>query len=122
MDGYAKLSRAYDLLMKSAKFTESQRKEEKVGEFDSVGQVVYFVEKEKGKISRLKTDVPLDILDKAIADLKKYNHDLIINDPTLSQMFENIIKRRENAAAQREDLLKAEEQGLDYLEIEDKDY
>ena len=122
MDSYAKLSRAYDLLMKSAKFTEAQRKEEKAGEFDSVGQVVYFAEKEKGKIPRLKTDIPLDIVDKAIADLKKYNHDLIINDPTLSQMFENLIKRRENAAAQKEDLLKAEEQGLDYVEIEDKDY
>ena len=80
------------------------------------------MEKEKGKISRLKTDVPLDILDKAITDLKKYNHDLIINDPTLSQMLENLIKCCENAAAQKEDLLKVEEQGLDYLEIEDKDY
>ena len=49
MDGYAKLSRAYDLLMKSAKFTEKQRKEEKAGEFDSVSQVVYFTEKEKKK-------------------------------------------------------------------------
>ena len=37
-------------------------------------------------------------------------------------MLENLIKFCENAAAQKEDLLKAEEQGLDYLEIEDKDY
>ena len=122
MDSYAKLVRAYDALMKSAKFTEAQRKEEKAGEFDSVGQVVYFAEKEKGKIHRYKPDVPLDIVDKAIADLKKYNHDLIINDPTLSQMLENLIKRRESVASQKEDLLKAEKEGRDYVEIEDKDY
>lgn len=122
MDSYAKLSRAYDLLMKSGKFTEAQRKEEKSGEFDSVGQVVYFAEKESGKIPRYKIDTPLDIVDKAIANLKKYNHDLVVNDPTLSQMFENFIKRRENAAAAKEDLKTAEANGDDYVELKDEDY
>ena len=122
MDSYAKLVRAYDSLMKSAKFTEAQRKEEKSGEFDAVGQIVYFAEKEAGAIPRYKITTPLDIVDKAIADLKKYNRDLIINDPTLSQMLENLIKRRESAAAQKEDLLKAEAEGLDYVEIKDSDY
>lgn len=122
MDSYAKLVRAYDSLMKSAKFTEAQRKEEKSGDFDSVGQIAFFAEKEGGAIPRHQINTPLDIVDKAIADLKKYNHDLIINDPTLSQMLENLIKRRENAAAQREDQEKAEAEGLDYVEIKDQDY
>lgn len=122
MDSYAKLSRAYDLLMKSGKFTEAQRKEEKSGEFDSVGQIVFFAEKEGGAIARHKIDTPLDIVDKAIANLKKYNHDLVVNDPTLSQMFENFIKKRENAAAAKEDLKNAEKNGDDYVELKNKDY
>ena len=122
MDSYAKLVRAYDSLMKSAKFTEAQRKEEKSGDFDSVGQIAFFAEKEGGAIPRHQINTPLDIVDKAIADLKKYNHDLIINDPTLSQMLENLIKRRENAAAQKADQEQAAAEGLDYVEIKDEDY
>lgn len=122
MDSYAKLYKAYDTLMKSAKFTEAQRKEEKSGEFDSVGQVVFYAEKEGGKIPRYNIDTPLDIVDQAIANLKKYNHDLVANDPTLSQMIENFIKRRESAEAQKKDLQEAKAQGKDYVEIEDNDY
>ena len=122
VDSYQKLSRVYDALMKSGKFTEAQRKEEKSGEFDSVGQVVYFAEKEGGAIHRYKIDTPLDIVDKSIENLKKYTHDLIINDPTLSQMLENLIKRRENAENQKEDLKAASAQGLDYIPLSDEDH
>lgn len=122
IDSYQKLSRVYDAMMKSAKFTEAQRKEEKTGSFDAVGQIVYFAEKEGGAIPRYEIKTPLDIVDKSIDDLKKYSHDLIINDPTLSQMLENLIKRREIAAAQREDLEAATAQGLDYIPIEDEDH
>ena len=122
VDSYQKLSRVYDALMKSGKFTEAQRKEEKSGEFDSVGQVVYFAEKEGGKIHRYNIDTPLDIVDKSIDNLKKYTHDLIINDPTLSQMLENLIKRRENAASQKEDLEAAAAQGLEYIPLSDEDH
>ena len=122
VDSYQKLSRVYDALMKSGKFTEAQRKEEKSGEFDSVGQVVYFAEKEGGAIHRYKIDTPLDIVDKSIDNLKKYTKDLIINDPTLSQMLENLIKRREIAASQKADMQAASAQGLDYVPLEDQDH
>jgi hypothetical protein len=108
--------------MKSGKFTEAQRKEEKSGEFDSVGQIVYFAEKEGGAIHRYKIDTPLDIVDKSIDNLKKYTKDLIINDPTLSQMLENLIKRREIAASQKADMQAASAQGLDYVPLEDQDH
>jgi hypothetical protein len=122
MDTYAKLVRAYDSLMKSAKFTEAQRKEEKTGDFDSVGQIVYFAEKEKGKIPRYEITTPLDVVDKAIDNLKKYTHDLIVNDPSLGQMLENMVKKRENMVSQKNDIKKAKEEGLDYVPIEDEDY
>lgn len=122
VESYQKLSRVYDAMMKSAKFTEAQRKEEKSGEFDAVGQIVFFAEKEGGKIDRYKLDTPLDKIDEAILDLKKYNHDLIVNDPGISQMLENLIKRRDSAISQKEDIAKAEAEGLDYVPLTDEDY
>ena len=37
-------------------------------------------------------------------------------------MFENFLKRRENAQSQKEDLEEAEKKGLDRVEIKDEDY
>lgn len=122
IDTYQKLSRVYDAMMKAAKFTEAQRKEEQSGEFDSVGQLVYFAEKEGGKIHRHVIDTPLDIVDQAIDNLKRYNHDLVVNDPALSQMLENLVKRHENVKSEKENLAKAKEQGYDHLVLEDSDY
>lgn len=122
VESYQKLSRVYDAMMKSAKFTEAQRKEEKSGDFDAVGQIVFFAEKEGGKIPRYEIDTPLDKIDQAILDLKKYNHDLIVNDPGISQMLENLIKRRDSALSQKEDMAKAEAEGLDYVPLTDEDY
>lgn len=122
VDSYQKLSRVYDALMKAGKFTEAQRKEEKTGEFDSVGQIVYFAEKEGGKIPRHVIDTPLDIVDEAIDNLKKYTHDLIVNDPSLSQMLEMFIKRRENAQQHKKDLEEAKAKGLENIEINTEDY
>ena len=122
VESYQKLSRVYTTLMKDAKFTEAQRKEEKSGDFDAVGQIVFFAEKEGGRIPRYEIDTPLDKVDQAILDLKKYNHDLIVNDPSISQMLENLIKRRESAASQKEDMRKAEAEGLDYVPLTDEDF
>ena len=122
IESYQKLSRVYTTLMKDAKFTEAQRKEEKSGDFDAVGQIVFFAEKEGGKIPRYEIDTPLDKVDQAIIDLKKYNHDLIVNDPGISQMLENLIKRRDSAISQKEDLKQAEAEGLDYVPLTDEDY
>ena len=121
-DTYQKLSRVYDVLMKSGKFTEAQRKEEKSGDFDAVGQIVFFAEKEGGKIPRYEINTPLDKIDEAILDLKKYTHDLIVNDSGLSQMLENYIKRRESLADQKEDERAAAAEGLDHVQLDDQDY
>lgn len=122
VESYQKLSRVYDALMKSAKFTEAQRKEEKTGDFDAVGQIVFFAEKEGGAIPRFDTKIPLDKVDEAIDDLKKYNKELIANDPSLSQMIENLIKRYESAKDHKEDMEKAKAEGLDYVPLVDKDF
>lgn len=121
-DTYQKLSRVYDSMMKAAKFTEAQRKEEKSGEFDSVGQIVFFAEKEKGKISRKDFNYEGDIIDEAIDNLKRYNRELIESDSALAQQIENYLKRRAALEEHAVDLKEAEKMGLDFVPLTDKDF
>ena len=121
IDTYQKLARVYDALMKSGKFTEAQRKEERSGEFDSVGQIVYFAEKEKGKIGRHEFEYAPDLIDEAIDNLKRYNRDLIQSDTALAQQIENYIKRRMSAEDHAKDLAEAKAMGLDNIELTDQD-
>ena len=122
IDSYQKLARVYDAMMKAAKFTEAQRKEEKSGEFDSVGQIVYFAEKEKGKIGRHDFEYSGDLIDEAMNNLKRYNKYLIQSDTALAQQIENYIKRRISAEEHKEDLKKAAEMGLDYVPLHNEDF
>lgn len=124
IDSYQKLSRVYDALMKSAKFTEAQRKEEKTGEFDSVGQIVQFAESKKGggKIARPKIEYAQDIIDETIDKLKRYYVDLIKNDTSLGQEIENFIRKRDQLDEQKKDLRKAREMGYDDVQLTNEDF
>ena len=121
-DTYAKLSRAYDTLMKSAKFTEAQNKDGDSSEFDSVGAIVAFCEKEGGFIPEYKIEAPQDIIDTIIEDNKTYLQTLIHNDTNLSQQIEQFLKKKEIAEEQKRDRQKAKEEGKNVVEISDKDY
>ena len=124
IDSYQKLSRVYDALMKSAKFTEAQRKEEKTGEFDSIGQIVQFAESKKGggKIARPKIEYAQDVIDETIDKLKKYYVDLIKNDTSLGQEIENYIRKRQQAEEQKRDREEAKALGLEEVQLSDEDY
>lgn len=124
IDTYQKLSRVYDSMMKSAKFTEAQRKEEKSGDFDAVGQIVLFAESKKGggKIPRHKIEYPLDVIDETIDKLKRYYVDLVKNETGLGQSIENFIKKREIIEQQKQDMREARAKGLENVEISDEDY
>lgn len=103
METYNKLSRSYESLRKSAKFTKAQKKEKDAGDFDSVGQIVLFAESKKGggRIPRHDISIPLDIIDETMLKLKDYYQTLVRNDPTINQQIENYIKKR-NIAAEME--------------------
>ena len=125
IDTYQKLSKVYDAQMKAAKFTEAQRKEEKSGEFDSVGQIVYFCEKEGGKIPRYDTSPnspTYDKIDEKIDNLKRYLRELVERDPTISQQIENYMKKKEISAEMSADAQYAAAQGLENLELSDEDF
>ena len=87
VEGYQKLSRVYDQLRKSAKFTAAQNKEEKADFIDSVGELVAYCEKNGGQIPRYEIKTPYDIVDKIINDLKEYNRSLIYEDTALARQI-----------------------------------
>lgn len=122
MDSYSKLSRAYDLLMKSAKFTEAQNKNADSDEFDSVGAIVAFCEREGGFIEDYEITADRDIVDTIIRDNREYLETLIHNDTGLSQQIEQFLKKREIMEEQKIDRQKAKEKGLDTIELSDEDY
>lgn len=85
-ESHSKLSSVYDKLMKSAKFTASQVKEEEKF-IDSVSEMVRLCE-EKGFIPAFHTDEPQDIVDVTIKDLKLYTKNLVEKEHNLGNMIE----------------------------------
>lgn len=95
-DSYQKLTKMYNDLRKSAKFTKAQVKDEKDEdeEYKSFGEIVAMCEKEGGFIPKFKADHDLDAIDKMITDMKEYQEKLINNDPTIMRVIENYIKKK----------------------------
>lgn len=121
VEGYQKLSRVYDQLRKSAKFTAAQNKQDKTDFIDSVGQLVAYCEKNGGQIPRYEIKTPYDIVDKIINDLKEYNKTLIYEDTALARQIQDYIKEARAAAAAKKDRAQAKEKGLEAPELSDKD-
>jgi hypothetical protein len=68
VEGFQKMSKVYDSLMKSGKFTAAQNKAES-GEFvDSVGELIELCERQ-GYIERFYIDQPNDKVDLTIQDM-----------------------------------------------------
>lgn len=91
VEGFQKMSKVYDSLMKSGKFTAAQNKGES-GEFvDSVGELVALCEKE-GFIPRYYVDGPQDKVDRTLEDLQSYTRTLVTEEVNLGNMIESSMK------------------------------
>ena len=91
VEGFQKMSKVYDSLMKSGKFTAAQNKGES-GEFiDSIGELVAICERE-GFIPRYHVDGPQDKVDRTLEDLQSYTHSLITEEMNLGNMIESSLK------------------------------
>ena len=121
VEGYQKLSRVYDALRKSAKFTAAQNKEEKSQFIDSIGQLVAYCQKNGHKIPRYEIKTPYDIIDKIIQDMKDYNKTLIYEDTALARQIQDYIKEARAAAANKKDRAQAKAKGLIAPELSDQD-
>ena len=95
MDGYQKLSRVYDSLRKSAKFTAAQKKEQAEDYIDSIGMLAFYCERDGGFIPRYATDIPQDKVDITLKDFENYIYKLINNDLGFGQQIETYIKKIE---------------------------
>ena len=92
VEGFQKMSKVYDQLMKSGKFTAAQNKADQ-GEFvDSISELVEICEKE-GFIPRFYIDQPNDRVDETLLDIKKYTHTLVTEEMNLGNLIENAVKQ-----------------------------
>ena len=116
IEGFQKMSKVYDSLMKSGKFTAQQNKAE-TGEYvDSISELVELCEKE-GFIPRFYIATPNDQVDATLQDLKHYTHTLVTEEMNLGNLIESAIKAmaQEEAKEEDEDI----EDELDYDNIDE---
>ena len=119
---YQKLSRVYDTMMKSAKFTEAQKQNKEGSQINSASAIVDFVEAHSGEIPKYECQQPQDLVDKIILDLKNYTKSLIYQDKSLAQEIEQYLQDRRNAEKMKNDKEAAKQQGLNDVETDDDDY
>lgn len=102
VEGFQKMSKVYDSLMKSGKFTAAQNKAE-TGEFvDSIAELVELCEKE-GFIPRFYISQPNDRVDETLQDLKYYTHTLVTEEMNLGNLIESAVKEMAKQEAKEED-------------------
>lgn len=92
VDGAQKATKMYDSLMKSGKWTAAQNKAESDDVVDSIAEIAAICEAD-GFIPRYYTAGPQDHVDRVIEDLKRYTHDLIENESSISMMIETAVKQ-----------------------------
>lgn len=109
------MSKVYDSLMKSGRFTAAQNKTES-GEFvDSVGELVVLCEKE-GFIPRYFTSEPKDKVDEVLKDTKEYLRSLVTEELGLGNLIENAVKTMKAEEEKEESAEELEPQTLDDIE------
>lgn len=114
IEGFQKMSKVYDSLMKSGKFTAAQNKAES-GEFvDSIGELIELCEKE-GYIERYYVEQPHDKVDLTIQDMQRYTRTLIEDETNISTMVERAL--RENAKEDEEKAKNAESDIVDDADL-----
>ena len=114
IEGFQKMSKVYDSLMKSGKFTAAQNKAES-GEFvDSIGELIELCEKE-GYIERYYIEQPHDKVDLTIQDMQRYTRTLIEDETNISTMVEKAL--RENAKEDEERAKNAESDIVDDADL-----
>ena len=88
------MSKVYDQLMKSGKFSAAQNKAESGEYVDSVGELVAMCEKD-GFIPRYYVSEPNDKVDQTIIDMKRYTRTLITEETNLGNLIEEAIKNNQ---------------------------
>lgn len=110
IEGFQKMTKVYNELMKSAKLTAAQNKADSNDFVDSIGELVAICEKD-GFIPKFYVDSPKDKVDRVIQDMQSYTHDLVCDELGLGNLIENSLKSLER---EREAIAAAAEAGDDF--------
>lgn len=128
IEGFQKMSKVYDSLMKSGKFTAAQNKAEQADFVDSVGELIEMCEKQ-GYIERFYTDSPKDKVDMTLEDMKRYTKTLIEEETSLPMMVEKALKEiekedKESAENNETEIVDDDNMSIDEIErtMKDSDY
>ena len=128
VEGFQKMSKVYDGLMKSGKFTAAQNKAES-GEFiDSIGELIELCERE-GYIERFYVETPNDKVDFVIQDMQRYTKTLVEEETNLSLMVEKALRNNEkedteDSENKEDSIIEEEDLSIEEIEniIKDQDY
>lgn len=102
VEGFQKMSKVYDNLMKSGKFTAAQNKAETGEYIDSISELVMLCE-EQGFIPRYYISEPNDFVDETLQDLKHYTYTLVTEEMNLGNLIDNAVKAMAKEEAKEED-------------------
>ena len=128
IEGFQKMEKAYNSLMKSGNFTALQNKQEKGDFVDSIGELIEMCEKQ-GYIEKFYIEQPNDKVDLTISDMQRYTRTLIEEETNLSLMVEKAIRENEkedmeNSKKNESDIVDDIDLSLEEIEktIKDQDY
>ena len=102
VQGALQMTKAYDTLMKSGKFTAAQNKAESGEYVDSIAEIAMMCEKQ-GFIPRFYEDQPNDKVDWVIKDNQNYAKKLITEEMNLGDMLDRAIRQIEEDKTKAED-------------------
>lgn len=115
VDGAQKMSKTYNDLMRSGKWTAAQNKTEENQFIDSIGELVALCETD-GFFPRYYHDSPQDKVDRVLQDMQIYTRQLVTEELGLGNLIENSIKglekEREQIEAAANDTEQSEEDKL----------
>ena len=112
IEGFQKMSKVYDTLMKSAKFTAAQNKAESGEYVSAIDEFILLCERE-GFIPRYYVDTPQDKPDETLADMRNYTHRLVTEELNLGNLIESAARTMQREEEKEED--------ADTTDIEDMD-
>ena len=119
IEGFQKISKVYDTLMKSAKFTAAQNKAESGEYVSAIDEFILMCERE-GFIPRYYVDEPKDKPDETLADLRNYTHRLVTEEMNLGNLIENAARTMAREEAKEEDEDTTDIDDLDMTAIEEE--
>lgn len=110
IDGFQKMSKVYDLLMKSAKFTAAQNKEQSDNYTDAIGILIGMCE-EEGFVPKYYEERQ-DVVDFTLKDMNEYLRKLVMNEMNLGNMIEVHLQKMQQEEDKEEDEMTDEDDDI----------